>query len=137
MQHWPAKYRWLASYAVGIVLLLIPEVLIGQLFLKVPTTKLFQPVAVLAVILLAAGPFLYNGRKQARENGDARFMTVTVWLLLLVLLVIGAYFGVRLGVISAKAARSYILTSVILMPIYGVMTYLIMKSWTARRFGQK
>jgi uncharacterized membrane protein len=132
------KYRWLIGYGVTIILLFVPEALIiGRFGLKLPTAALIAPMAFFATILLLAGPFLYKGRSQARESGDPRLMMATVTVLFLIILVMGAHFAARLGVVSVETACGYTFTSLIFMPICGAIAYLIVKKWTVRRFGQK
>jgi len=116
----PNKYRWLGSYAIGILLLFVPEAFfVGHFILKLTIAMMMEPIAVFAGIFLAAGPFLYKSRTRARENGDARAMVATVTLFLSASAVTCFYFGASFGVVSVEAARGYILTSVILTPIWG------------------
>ena len=131
------KYRWLGSYSITILLLFVSEAyVVGRFILKLPATSLLEVMSVFAVIFLAAGPLLYKGRTQAREKGDVRLMTATVTLTFLVLLAMCAYFGARFGLVGVDTARGFIITSMVSVPICGVITYFILKNST-RRFRQK
>lgn len=126
MPQWFDKYRWFISYAISILLLFVPTILvIGHLGLKIPIAPLIEPMALFVAILLGAGPFLYEGGSRAREDSDARFMMATVTVLFLILLLIGAHFSARLGMVSVEAARGYMFTALMSMPICGGLAYLI------------